>query len=244
MRAMIARTVPCATCAAAATSRCARPSRPARTTASSYSCSASRLRRAARSTRRRSSRPNSSRARPWPIRSASAIAANDSQRRSRGSLPHPPYAASPRRARHRHPSAPASGQPPRSRSAPALPKAPHRSLAHRYPTPLHPIVHLMVNRRPDEHAPRPRDRAQRLSTRPARDDPPRGSLRAARIQHTTIATSSSHPPLQPESSRQLASLRDSTEPTPRPDPGLSSIPKPRHPNRQSSAPSLRSVAPD
>ena len=75
---MIALTVPCATWAAAATSRCARPSRPTRTIACSYSCSASRLRRAARSTRRRSSAPNSSRARPWPICSASAIAANDS----------------------------------------------------------------------------------------------------------------------------------------------------------------------
>ena len=65
VRATIARTVPCATCAAAATSRCARPTRHARTTACSYSWSASRLRPAARSTRRSSSLPSSSRARPW-----------------------------------------------------------------------------------------------------------------------------------------------------------------------------------
>jgi hypothetical protein len=53
----------CLGCAAAATSRCARPSRPARTTATSCSCSASTCGCAARSTRRGTSGPSSSRAR-------------------------------------------------------------------------------------------------------------------------------------------------------------------------------------
>ena len=196
VRATIARTVPCATCAAAATSRCARPTRHARTTACSYSRSASRLRPAARSTRRRSSLPSSSRARLWPSRSASAIDANESQPRLRDSLPRRPVAGGLPRAHHRHRSAPAAAQPRRCDRF-QLPRKLHIALlAHSHPGPWIATVQFMTSHHPDGH--RLSSTTMHSNYPPARrtDDQPDSSARptrdaAASLCHDLIPSTSS-----------------------------------------------------